>query len=170
MSDTQSWQNRIVGYGEKPAGEFTSNPLNWRKHPESQRAAIRQVLDNVGWITGVIENQTTGNLIDGHLRVEESLATNSTEPIPFTKVSLSEAEEKKILLLLDPIGSMATADETMIRQLMEMVGVESESLLEALGAYTEIIPDFEPASILEQGKMDELNLIQCPKCKHEFSR
>lgn len=126
------WQNRIVGHGEKPASEFNLNPLNWRKHPDAQRAALREILAKIGWVTGVIENVTTGNLIDGHARVGEAIEAAPSTVIPFTQVKISESEEKEILLLLDPIGSMATADEEILRSLLEIVGIESEKLLAAL--------------------------------------
>lgn len=46
------WKNRIVGQGEKPANEFNFNPLNWRNHPNSQRAALDEILGKIGWVTG----------------------------------------------------------------------------------------------------------------------
>ena len=135
------WQNRIVGYDAKPAKDFKLNEFNWRRHPQTQRDALSEVLRRIGWVTGVIENVTTGNLIDGHARVEEAIKENPDRPIPCTQVELSEDEEKQILLLLDPIGSMATADDDMIRELMEAVGIESDVLLEALSQYTDIDVD-----------------------------
>jgi hypothetical protein len=137
-----TWKNRIVGHGEKTAGEFNFNPLNWRQHPDSQRAALREVLDKIGWITGVIENVTTGNLIDGHGRIKEALERDPSTIIPFTKVKLTEAEEKQMLLLFDPIGDMATPDLDALRGLLEMVGIDSEALLEVLSRIDDLeLPD-----------------------------
>lgn len=137
MAKAPTYRNRIVGHGEKTAAEFQANPLNWRKHPEPQQQAIRELLRSVGWVTGVIENVRTGNLIDGHLRIEEALASTPKAKIPYTQVDLSEEEERKILLLLDPVGSMATTDDEAIRSLMEMVGIEHESLLAALTGFSD---------------------------------
>lgn len=139
-------QNRIVGHGSKPAAEFNFNPLNWRRHPESQKAALSEVLSKIGWVTGVIENVRTGNLIDGHARVEDALNRGSKTPVPFTQVDLSEDEERQILLLLDPIGSMATSDETLLKDLMNIVGLESDDLLAALSNFTDIDPDLGSAT------------------------
>ena len=139
----QKWQNRIIGHGEKPATEFNFNPLNWRQHPESQQAALREILEKVGWVTGVIENSRTGHLIDGHGRVAEALKSAPSTSIPFTKVDLTEAEEKLILLLLDPIGNMATADEAILQELFDLVGLDSDSHLEALQSFIDIVPPFE---------------------------
>jgi hypothetical protein len=137
MAKAPTYRNRIVGHGEKTASEFQANPLNWRKHPEPQQQAIWELLRTVGWVTGVIENVRTGNLIDGHLRIEEALASTPEEKIPYTQVDLSEEEERKILLLLDPVGSMATADEELIQELIAIVGLQEDTLLDALTAFTD---------------------------------
>src|SRR5215831_11510971 len=68
-----TWQNRIVGHGEVDPRELKANPQNWRLHPSHQRAAVREVLAKVGWVGGIMLNRTTGNMIDGHLRVEEAI-------------------------------------------------------------------------------------------------
>jgi hypothetical protein len=132
-----NWKNRIVGHGEKPAGEFVLNDLNWRLHPKAQRSALREILSRVGWVTGVIVNATTGHVIDGAARIEEARAKDQATLIPFTQVELSEAEEKEVLLLLDAIGSMATPDDDALTALIGMVGIESADLLAALSAFTD---------------------------------
>lgn len=129
-----TFKNRIIGHGEQPASEFQFNPLNWRRHPESQEAALRSILSSIGWVTGVVVNERTGNLIDGHGRIEAALKIEPASLIPFTKVDLSPEEEAKILLLFDPIGGMATTDEDAIRELMTIVGVEEDELLAALSS------------------------------------
>jgi hypothetical protein len=133
-----SFANRIVGHGEKPAGEFKFNPLNWRRHPESQEAALREILSSVGWITGVIVSKRTGLLIDGHARVDAALKIEPNALVPFIEVDVTPEEEQKMLLLFDPIGGMATADDDAIKQLLEMVGLEHDSLLESIAGFTNI--------------------------------
>jgi len=157
MDGKPHFKNRIIGHGQKPATEFRFNPNNWRRHPESQEAALREILSSIGWVTGVIENQQTGNLIDGHGRIEAALKIEPASMIPYTKVDLSEDEEAKILLLLDPIGSMAEADDDIIRQLMEIVGLEDDILLESLKNFTDIgvnVEDIGNSFILPDGDRD----------------
>lgn len=122
------FKNRIIGYGSKPADEFVFNPDNWRKHGDAQRAAIDGILSEVGWVTGVIENETTGNLIDGHARVEQALQRNPKEPVPFIKVKLTADEEKKVLAVLDPIGGMAQTDTDVLNALLKAINFESDAL------------------------------------------
>lgn len=124
------WKNRIVGHGEKPAKDFRFNPAGWRTHPEFQRRALDAILSEVGWVNGVIENVTTGFLLDGHARIEQALAKNADESVPFIQVELSEEEERKILAVLDPIGGLATTDDEKLRELSEILDFESSQLAE----------------------------------------
>jgi hypothetical protein len=126
------WKNRIVGLGSKPAKEFKFNPLNWRTHPEFQRQTLNGILSEVGWVTGVIENVTTGHLLDGHARIEEALAKDENEIVPFIQVKLTEEEERKILAVLDPIGAMATSDDEKLKELSSILEFESEALTELM--------------------------------------
>ena len=73
MSAAPAWANRITGHGEEAPDQLLANPSNWRNHPKAQREALREVLDSVGYVAQVIVNQRTGQLVDGHLRVEEAL-------------------------------------------------------------------------------------------------
>lgn len=127
-----SWKNRIIGYGEKKASEFKFNPLNWKTHPTIQREALNSILTKIGWVTGVIENSVTGNLVDGHARVAEALNNTPDEIIPFTTVELTEAEEKEILILLDPIGLLAETDLSLFKELSDLVNIQESALLEVL--------------------------------------
>jgi hypothetical protein len=105
------WRNRIVGYTERPASTFLANPLNWRIHPTTQQQAMDGVLGDLGWIDTVVENVTTGNLLDGHMRVMRALRHGDDTPVPVILVQLSPAEEALALATLDPIGAMAATDK-----------------------------------------------------------
>jgi hypothetical protein len=66
----EGWRNRIVGHAQVAPAELLPNPRNWRTHPPEQQRALRGALTAVGWVTEVIFNRSTGNVIDGHLRIE----------------------------------------------------------------------------------------------------
>jgi DNA modification methylase len=114
MSNTngkKKFRIRITGFETKPAGAFQFNPLNWRRHGDVQRDALRTMLGDVGWVQGVIENKRTGNLIDGHARIEEALRDDPKQLVPYLVVDLSPAEERAVLATLDPIGALAEVDQ-----------------------------------------------------------
>jgi len=129
------WQSRIVGTGTEDPLQLVANPRNWRIHPKGQQKALASVLDEVGWVQQVLVNKTTGNVVDGHLRVELAISKNEAE-VPVLYVELTEQEEGLILASLDPIGSMAAADEDKMRELLAETAVaddELRALLEDLG-------------------------------------
>jgi hypothetical protein len=128
MSKREPWRNRIIGHGEQPAISFMANPLNWRIHPKAQRDALTGILGDVGWVQSVIVNKTTGNVVDGHARIEEALKLGDDTPVPFVEVELSEEEEQKILLTLDPISALAAADKENLQALMDSASFDSPAL------------------------------------------
>src|SRR5690348_9768810 len=71
---TAPLRNRIVGQGTEAPDQLVANPLNWRIHPRAQQEALAGSLETVGWVQQVLVNQRTGNLVDGHARVEQALS------------------------------------------------------------------------------------------------
>jgi hypothetical protein len=126
------WRNRITRTGTAPASEFKANERNWRIHPREQRDALKGVLSEVGWVTGVITNKTTGNVIDGHARIEEALKLGDDTPVPFIEVELSEDEEAKILATFDPISAMAVADKEQLDALLRDVQSADAGVMQML--------------------------------------
>ena len=127
-SATNVWQSRIVGHGAEDPRRILANPANWRTHPESQKLAMAGVLDTVGWVQDVVLNQTTGHLVDGHLRVEIAIDREEAT-VPVVYVALTLEEEKLILATFDRITAMA--------------GIDHEKLEELIGQVVENFPDFE---------------------------
>jgi hypothetical protein len=113
-----AWQNRIVGHADVRPADLVPNPRNWRSHPPEQQRALSGALAEVGWVAEVLVNRTTGNVVDGHLRIELALARDEPS-VPVTYVELSEDEERLVLASLDPLSAMATAEEEQLASLLE---------------------------------------------------
>jgi ParB family chromosome partitioning protein len=124
-----AWANRITGYGTKHASQFMAHPLNWRKHPQRQRSAVKGSLDSLGWVSVVIENQRTGNLVDGHERIWQALQNNDAE-VPFITVDLSPEEEAQALLSLDAIAALAQTDAGKVDELLRMVETDNTDVMQ----------------------------------------
>ena len=118
LMKSKTWVNRIVSYGEEDPEQLLANPLNWRVHPKAQQISLSGVLDDIGFISPVIVNRTTGHMVDGHLRVQLALR-NHVPNIPVIYVELSKEEEAEALITLDPIANMAAAD---MRNLEALIG------------------------------------------------
>lgn len=140
-----SYANRIVGHGTEHPEDIRANPRNWRLHPNNQRAALRASLSGIGWVQQVIINRQTGLLVDGHARVEEALRAGE-DSVPVVYVDLSEAEERKALAMIDPIGSLAGTDEETLRILADSAAAVAPGVEAALEAMLAGAPveDFEP--------------------------
>ena len=121
---------RIVDEDVVDPSELMANPRNWRIHPREQREALEEVLGEIGWVQRVIVNKRTGNLVDGHLRVD--LAIEREEMVPVGYVDLSEEEEAKILATIDPLSSMAVPDSQKMDELLPDVEIQNEALRELL--------------------------------------
>jgi hypothetical protein len=108
------------------ASSIVAHPLNFRVHPDTQRAAVSEAIDRVGWIEEVLVNKTTGRLLNGHLRVE--LAAARGEQVPVTLVELTEAEERLVLASLDPLGGLAVEDSERLAELLSTLELGSSVL------------------------------------------
>lgn len=121
-----NWRNRIVEQVQIPVADLHENPSNWRKHPRAQAQALEGMVDEVGFVQGVLFNRRTNRLIDGHLRVELA-RKHGVDELPVTVVDLDESEEQLVLATLDPIGAMARHDDDQLSALLASVGAEHDA-------------------------------------------
>lgn len=128
---SDSWRNRIVGRGSLNPKQIKLNPLNWRLHPWAQHSAMLGALEEIGWVSDVIVNKRTGNLVDGHLRVQLAKAQKA-KAVPVSYVDLSEDEERVVLATFDPITGLADLDRGKFEELLEGLHLDSEGLNEML--------------------------------------
>ena len=106
---------------------LTPNPMNWRRHPEKQKKILDAVLTEVGWAGVALFNETTGRLIDGHARRDWAIA-KKLKTMPVLVGSWSEADEKKILVTMDPIAAMAEQADDLYRELLEGMETGNQDL------------------------------------------
>jgi hypothetical protein len=158
------WKNRIVGSGEEPPDQLLANVSNWRRHPASQRKALRGALGTVGWIQAVLVNKRTGFVIDGHARIEEAIS-NHEPTVPVLYVDLSPEEERIALASLDPIGAMADRDQEALNELLDGLQVDDENLQSLLDSLSTVVVE-KPDPPAGEGPTDE---VTCPACGHTFN-
>src|SRR5262249_3925260 len=106
---------------------LSDNPANWRRHPDQQLSALKDVLAEIGWAGALLYNERTRRLIDGHARKKVS-----SGKVPVLVGSWSEEEERKILATLDPLAAMAEADTGVLAALLKQVETESDAVRELL--------------------------------------
>lgn len=97
-------RDRIRELRRIPASQLRANPKNWRQHPPSQLAALKGVLNEIGFADVLIARETSSGLelLDGHLRAD----LMGTAEVPVLIVDLDDAQADKLLLTLDPLAAL----------------------------------------------------------------
>lgn len=120
-------RDRIKELRRVPAKDLLPNPHNWRTHPKSQQDALKGVLAEIGYADALLARETPEGqlmLIDGHLRAE----TTPDSEVPVLVLDVTEDEAKKVLLTLDPLAAMATADQEKLDALLRQVQTDSQAV------------------------------------------
>jgi len=147
------WKNRIVAYSEEAPDQLLAHYANTNSHTNEQRQALKALLEEVGIVQNIIVNDRTQRLIDGHLRVEQAI-TEEQKTLPVTHIDVSEEEETKIILFLDPIARLAYPNKENIELLLETIELDNEPLENLLKDATKPKKEKKP--------------VTCPECGHEF--
>jgi hypothetical protein len=123
----KSIRNRIIAHTQIRAGDLVPHPLNYRRHPESQRAALVDSLDELGDIRSLLGYRRPDGriqLIDGHLRRD----LDPDRLVTVELVDLTEAEAAKALLTLDPMAALAQTDQEAVQALAASAETASAAL------------------------------------------
>lgn len=131
----QTFRNRIIDYGVKPADQFLANPKNARVHPQFQRDVMKAALEEVGFVAPVIESKS-GVLLDGHERIWQAMQ-NDNAAVPFVVVDVDEAEEDYVLATFDPITSLANYDARLLDDLLRDVNSDQPAIQQMLAELAE---------------------------------
>lgn len=113
------------------AGELLPNPRNWRKHPDAQQAALRAVLDEIGFAGALLARECDDGrleLIDGHLRA----STLPDTEVPVLVVDLTADEARLLLAVHDPIAAMAETDAGVLKDVLGTIEIRQAAIAEML--------------------------------------
>lgn len=122
-------RDRIRELRRVPAGSLKPNPRNWRKHPSDQRAAMRHVLNDLGYADALVARELPDGsleLLDGHLRV----STTPDVEVPVLVVDLNDREAAMLLATHDPLSAMAETDGAALGELLRSFETSSAELRE----------------------------------------
>ena len=162
-------RDRIKSFRRVPAKDLLPNPRNWRTHPKAQREALRGILAEVGFADACLARELpdgTLRLVDGHLRVEES----PDAKIPTLILKLTDAEEAKLLAVLDPLAAMAETDADALGALAAGLDFQSDALARLVeGMVPTDDAALEPATANDPSRLGEKAPVRCPECGHEFT-
>ncbi len=120
-------RNRIRGHRRVRAGDLLPHELNYRLHPEAQRAALEALYRSVGFARSLLAYELPDGrlkLIDGHLRRE----LHPDQEVDVEVLDLTDAEARLLLLSLDPLAALAGRDEDVHAELARLTPSDEAAL------------------------------------------
>src|SRR6266849_9968015 len=124
---TEPVRNRIKGHRRVRAGELVPHELNYRLHPQLQRAALEALYREVGVARSLLASELPDGrlkLIDGHLRRD----LDPDMEVDVEILDVTEDEASALLLSIDPLAALAQTQEQLHQRLMEVTPIDAPEL------------------------------------------
>src|SRR5437667_11907620 len=99
-------RNRIVAHRRLRAGDLVPHELNFRAHPEAQRAALQALYAQVGFARSLLAYELPDGrlkLIDGHLRRD----LDPDMEVDVEVLAVTDDEARALILSIDPLAALA---------------------------------------------------------------
>jgi ParB family transcriptional regulator, chromosome partitioning protein len=154
------------------------DPANVRRHPERNLDAIKASLARFGQQKPIIVD-AAGIIRAGNGTYEAAKALG-WDSIAVVRTALQGSEATAYAIADNRTAELAEWDDAALAETLrslqsedfdlDSVGYtddEVDAILEKLAGG--IVPDFQPTSIDEQGRLDQKAPVTCPECGHEFA-
>jgi hypothetical protein len=162
-------RTRIKGHRRVRAGDLIPHELNFRLHPEQQRAALQALYQEIGFARSLLAYELPNGrlkLIDGHLR--RDLDPNMEVDVEILDVTDDEA--RALLLSIDPLAALAETQEQIHQRLLEITPTVSPDLKAAWRAAAEACLEASaalPVRAVPSAPAQYLILLTCRDEKHQ---
>ena len=120
-------RNRIKTHRRVRAGDLIPHELNFRVHPESQRAALDALYRKIGFARSLLAYELPDGrlkLIDGHLRRD----LDPDMEVDVEILDVNDEEARALLLSIDPLADLALVQEQIHQRLMDLTPTDSMEL------------------------------------------
>src|ERR1700693_4673307 len=124
---TTSVRNRIKCHRRVRAGDLVPHELNFRAHPDGQRAAIQAVYEEVGFARSLLAYELPDGrlkLIDGHLRRD----IDPDMEVEVEVLDVDDKEARELLLSIDPLVELGQMQEQLYERLRQTTPTEQPEL------------------------------------------
>lgn len=152
--------------------------IPYARNPRKNDAVVDRMVSAIrefGFRIPVVA-KSDGTVVDGHLRLKAANILGLKEIPVVLADELTDAQVKAFRILANRSASWADWDPELLkieleelqtlRFPLEMTGLDAGEMADIL-----LIPDFAPAGVEDQGKLDVLEpkpKTVCPECGHEF--
>src|SRR5258708_3569557 len=120
-------RNRIKDHRRIRAGDLVPHELNFRLHPEYQKAALQALYADVGVARSLLAYELPDGrlkLLDGHLR--RDLDPNMEVDVEI--LDINDDEARALLLSIDPLATLAQTQEQLRDRLLELTPIPNADL------------------------------------------
>src|SRR5229473_191025 len=117
MSETI--RNRIKAHRRVRAGDLIPHELNFRWHPDLQKAALEALYQQVGFARSLLAYELPDGrlkLIDGHLRRD----LDADMEVDVEILDVNDDEARALLLSIDPLAALAETQTQIHQRLMKL--------------------------------------------------
>lgn len=156
-----------------PIDSLQFDPANVRKHGEKNLATIKASLSRFGQQKPIVVD-ANGVVRAGNGTLAAMKALGWKE-VAIVRSTLGGSEATAYAIADNRTAELAEWDEDALAQTLAALQIEDDDLAIASGFDLKEIealtapPNFAPASIEDQGRLDQKKPIQCPECGHEFT-
>src|SRR5947207_3847755 len=129
-------RNRIKGHRRVRAGDLVPHELNFRLHPDAQRAALQALYAEVGFARSLLAYELPDGrlkLLDGHLRRD----LDPDMEVDVEVLDVTDDEARALLLSIDPLAALAETQTQLHERLLELTPTVDADLLAAWRAEAE---------------------------------
>src|SRR5207244_641896 len=120
-------RNRIKDHRRVRAGDLVPHELNFRNHPELQRAALAALYREAGFARSLLAYELPDGrlkLLDGHLRRD----LDPEMEVDVEVLDVNDDEARALLLSIDPLAALAQTQEQLRDRLLELTPVSDADL------------------------------------------
>jgi hypothetical protein len=162
-------RNRIKGHRRVRAGDLVPHELNFRLHPDQQKAALQALYQEVGFARSLLAYELPDGrlkLIDGHLRRD----LDPDMEVDVEILDVTDAEARALLLSIDPLAALAETQAQIHQRLLELTPTVSPHLNAAWREAAEAclsVRAAPPDRAVPLGPAQFLILLTCQDEKHQ---
>lgn len=151
----------------KSPSELIPSPKNPNKHPEKQIERLAEIIRYQGFRSPIIVSNRTGHIVVGHGRLEAAKKLGLTT-VPVSYQDFTDWDQEYAYMVADnAIAEWAELDLGQINAEIPNLGPLDINLL-GIKDFNLDPPMFEPGTEDDQGKLDQKQMTQCPKCSEVF--
>src|SRR5262252_1222526 len=139
-------RNRIKAHRKVRAGDLVPHEWNFRTHPDSQKAALAGIYQEVGFARSLLAFELPDGrlkLIDGHLRRD----IDPDMEVDVEVLDVTEEEARKLLLTIHPLAALAETQEQLHQRLLEQTPTDDDALAAAWEAAAAEVLQREPEPV-----------------------